>query len=80
MDKHKEIKQRREELGMTIKEMSDAIGLDKKGDTYLRRCESGKEVIDEELYTKIMKKYTWGGVLKKQWLKTEFTVFGNCNK
>lgn len=54
MDKHKEIKQRREELGMTIKEMSDAIGLDKKGDAYLRRCESEKEVIDEELYTKIM--------------------------
>ena len=34
---------------MTIKEMSDAIGLDKKGDTYLRRCESEKEVIDRIL-------------------------------
>lgn len=54
MERHKEIKQWREELGMTIKEMSDAIGLDKNGDTYLRRCESGKEAIDEGLYIKIM--------------------------
>lgn len=54
MEKCKEIKQRRQELGMTVKEMADAIGLDKNGDSYLRRCESGIETIDEILYTKIM--------------------------
>ena len=54
MEKYKEIKKRREELGMTIKEMADAIGLDKNGDSYLRRCESGKEVLDDTLSAKIM--------------------------
>ena len=39
-----DIKNRREELGLTVKEMADSIGLSKDGDRVLRLWESGNAV------------------------------------
>lgn len=46
MDSALVIKSRREELGLSIKEMSDAIGLGRNGDKVLRAWENGKESPD----------------------------------
>ena len=43
------IKTRREELGLTIKEMSDAIGMGRNGDKILRSWETGIETPDPEI-------------------------------
>lgn len=48
------IKIKREELGLTVKELSDAIGLGKEGDKELRAWEKGSLVPDDDQYNKIM--------------------------
>lgn len=48
------IKTRREELGLTIKEMSDAIGLGREGDKILRSWEKGTAIPTGIQYNKIM--------------------------
>ena len=53
MDKSIEIKKRREELGLTVKEMSDAIGLGRYGDKLYRSWESGNAIPNDEQYKKI---------------------------
>lgn len=53
-DRAIDIKDKRNHLGMTIKEMADAIGLEKSGDSYLRACEKGEVDIDNDTYEKIM--------------------------
>lgn len=48
------IKKRREELGLSVKEMSDAIGLGKDGDKLWRKWESGEEKPTKSQYEKII--------------------------
>ncbi|MGF7011618.1 DNA (cytosine-5)-methyltransferase 1 [Lachnospiraceae bacterium PF1-21] len=54
MEKAVKIRKRREELGMTIKEMADAIGLGRRGDKILRSWEKGDEEIDDIRCKQIM--------------------------
>lgn len=49
-----EIKSRREELGLTVKEMADSIGLSKDGDKVLRFWESGNGRPDKVMFGRIM--------------------------
>lgn len=49
-----EIKQKREELGITVKEFSDALGLGKGGEKMVRAWEAGAEVPSDQLYQKIV--------------------------
>lgn len=49
-----DIKKRREELGLSIKEMADAIGMSKDGDKTLRGWENGSIEPDKKQYKKIM--------------------------
>ena len=49
-----DIKNRREELGLTVKEMADSIGLSKDGDKILRAWEKGNEIPDKKTVGKIM--------------------------
>lgn len=48
------IKKRREELGLSVKEMSDAIGLGKDGDKLWRKWESGAAMPTKSQYKKIV--------------------------
>lgn len=48
------IRAHREELGLSVKEMSDAIGLGKKGDKLWRKWEAGDEKLPKSQYEKIM--------------------------
>lgn len=50
----KDIADKRKELGLTVKEFSDALGYDLGGDKLLRLWEKGEEDIPEEEYKKIM--------------------------
>lgn len=54
MQKAEVIKIKREELGLTVKELSDAIGMGKEGDKKIRLWEKGILVPDEVQYNKIM--------------------------
>lgn len=49
-----DIKNRREELGLTVKEMADSIGLSKDGDRVLRLWESGNGRPDKRVFRRIM--------------------------
>lgn len=49
------IKDRREELGLSVKELADAVGLPKNGDQLLRSWEKGEGKPDKKQYEKIMK-------------------------
>ena len=49
-----DIKNRREELGLTVKEMADSIGLSKDGDRVLRLWESGNGRPDKRVFRIIM--------------------------
>lgn len=49
-----EMKVRREELGMTVKEMSDAVGLGRDGDKKLRSWEKGESKPSQEQYDSIV--------------------------
>ena len=49
-----DIKNRREELGLTVKEMADSIGLPKDGDRVLRLWESGNGRPDKITFGRIM--------------------------
>lgn len=49
-----EIKKKRESLGITVKEFSDALCLGKNGEKLLRDWETGKEVAPEEIYNRIL--------------------------
>lgn len=49
-----EIKRKREDLGITIKEFSDALGLGKGGERMVRAWEAGEEVPSDKLYQKIV--------------------------
>lgn len=49
-----DIKAKREELGISIKELADATGMPKDGDKILRAWESGAEKPDKKQYKKIM--------------------------
>lgn len=49
-----DIKSRREELELTVKEMADSIGLSKDGDKVLRSWENGVETPDKKTVGKIM--------------------------
>lgn len=53
-DPCEEIKQKREKLGITVKEFADALGLGKGGEKMIRALEAGKEVPSDELYQKII--------------------------
>lgn len=48
------IKERREELGLTIKEISDAIGFGREGDKLVRAWEKGHASPSDEQYKKIL--------------------------
>ena len=48
------IRAHREELGLSVKEMSDAIGLGKEGDKLWRKWEAGDEKLPKSQYEKIM--------------------------
>ena len=49
-----EIKQKRAELGITIKEFADALGLGRGGEKMVRAWEKGEEKPSEKLYQKII--------------------------
>ena len=49
-----EIKSKREALGLTIKEFSDAIGLGKDGDKLFRAWEAGSEIPSQEQLDKVL--------------------------
>ncbi len=49
-----DIKRKRKDLGLTIKEFADALGLGIKGDSLLRSWEKGDAVPDKEMYERIM--------------------------
>ncbi len=48
------IKEKREELGITVKEFADALGLGKGGEKMVRLWEAGTEVPPDKIYQKIM--------------------------
>lgn len=50
-----DIKTKRAELGLTIKELADATGMAKDGDKVLRAWENGKQEPDKNQYKRIMK-------------------------
>jgi DNA (cytosine-5)-methyltransferase 1 len=54
MEKSAEIKKRREELGMAVKEMSDAIGMGREGDKLLRSWESGSSIPNDDQFKSII--------------------------
>lgn len=49
-----EIRERREALGITVKEFADALGLGKNGEKLLREWENGTSVPPEDVYQKIL--------------------------
>lgn len=49
-----EIRERREALGITVKEFADALGLSKNGEKLLREWENGSSVPSEDIYQKIL--------------------------
>lgn len=49
-----EIKHKRNDLGITVKEFSDALGLGKDGEKKIRAWEAGKEVPFDDIYQKII--------------------------
>lgn len=49
-----EIQERREALGITVKEFADALGLGKSGEKLLREWEKGVSVPPENIYQKIL--------------------------
>lgn len=49
-----EIRERREALGITVKEFADALGLGKNGEKLLREWEKGTSVPPENIYQKIL--------------------------
>ena len=50
-----DIKAKREELGLSIKELADATGMGKEGDKLLRAWENGQQEVDKKKYKQIMK-------------------------
>ena len=65
MQKSEAIKIKREELGLTVKELSDAIGMGKEGDKEFRLWEKGLSVPDDVQYNKIMSFATVTPYMKK---------------
>ena len=55
MVKSTQIKNKRKELGLTVKEFADAIGLGRSGDKVLRAWENGESVPSENELLKILK-------------------------
>ena len=49
-----EIKRKREDLGITVKEFSDALGLGRSGEKMVRAWEAGDSVPSDKLYQKIL--------------------------
>lgn len=52
--KNKDILEKRKSLGLTVKELSDALGYDLGGEKRIRTWEKGDEVIPEDDYKRIM--------------------------
>ncbi|MCM1500794.1 MAG: DNA (cytosine-5-)-methyltransferase [Clostridium sp.] len=65
MQKSEAIRIKREELGLTIKELSDAIGMGKDGDKEFRLWEKGLSVPSDIQYNKIMSFATVTPYMKK---------------
>ena len=49
-----EIRVKRENLGITVKEFSDALGLGKGGEKLVRAWEAGTETPSDKIYSKII--------------------------
>ena len=49
-----EIKRKREELDITVKEFADALGLGRGGEKMVRAWEAGTEVPPDKLYQRII--------------------------
>ena len=54
MEVSKQIKQKREDLNLTVKELSDAIGLGRNGDKIFRQWESGTEIPTKQQLNRIL--------------------------
>lgn len=54
MEVSKQIKQKREDLNLTVKELSDAIGLGRNGDKIFRQWESGIEIPTKQQLNRIL--------------------------
>ena len=54
MSRSSDIKEKRDSLGITIKEFSDALGYDSDGEKRLRLWEKGQEDVPDDEYQRIM--------------------------